>query len=96
MRQFFVYIITNKYNEVLYTVVTKNLAKRIYEHKSCLVNGFSKKYNLHKLVYYESTNSVVEAITREKRIKKWRREYKINLINNFNPEWLDLYISIVG
>jgi len=88
--QYFVYILTNKNNRVLYIGVTNNLERRIYEHKNKLIEGFSKKYNLQKLVYYEITNNVDSVIKREKQFKNWHREWKINLINQFNPEWKDL------
>jgi len=89
-RQYFVHILTNKTNRVLYIGVTSNLECRIYEHKNKLVEGFSKKYNLQKLVYYEVTNDVNSAIKREKQLKNWHRQWKINLVNQFNPEWRDL------
>ncbi|NOX97993.1 MAG: GIY-YIG nuclease family protein [Nitrospirae bacterium] len=89
-RQYFVYILTNKTNRVLYTGVTNNLERRIYEHQNALFEGFSKKYNLKKLVYYETTNDINSAINREKQLKNWHRDWKINLVNQFNPEWKDL------
>ena len=92
---YYVYIITNKTNHVLYTGVTSNLQRRIFEHKNKLVDGFSKTYNVNKLVYYEQSNSIESAIKREKEIKGKKREYKINLINSFNPNWDDLYDSII-
>ncbi|MCJ7646388.1 GIY-YIG nuclease family protein [bacterium] len=82
---------TNKTNTVFYTGVTSNLNKRIYEHKENLVEGFTKKYNVHKLVYYEVFNDVEEAILREKQIKGGSRNKKIKLINRMNPNWKDLY-----
>ena len=90
MNNYNVYIITNWNNKVLYIGVTNNLEKRIYEYKHKLVDGFSQKYNLAKLVYYEFTNDVNSAIMREKEIKKWRREKKNQLIETLNPEWKDL------
>ncbi len=90
----YVYILTNKTNKVLYTGVTSNLVKRIFEHKNKLVKGFTSKYNLNKLVYYEISPSITAAIEREKQIKGKKREYKENLINNFNPDWNDLFLSI--
>ncbi len=75
---------------MLYIGVTDNLARRIYEHKNKLINGFTKKYNLTKLVYYEVTNDVYEAIKREKQLKNWHRDWKINLITQNNKEWKDL------
>jgi len=88
--QYYVYILTNKKNKVLYIGVTNDLERRMYEHKNKLVEGFSQKYKLNKLVYYEVTNDVNSAISREKQLKNWHREWKINLINQFNPEWKDL------
>lgn len=93
-KQAFIYIITNKNNTVLYTGVTSNLVKRAYEHKNKLVAGFSKKYNLTKLVYYEMFDDIVNAITREKQIKDGSRQKKIDLINKANKEWKDLYYEL--
>ena len=95
MKTYYVYIITNKKNGTLYIGVTSNLVKRVFEHKEKLVDGFSKKYGLDKLVYYEATNSVNEAITKEKQMKKWIRQYKLNVINEMNPDWNDLYYEII-
>lgn len=89
-RSYYVYLITNWNNNVIYTGVTNNLTRRVYEHKNKLTEGFSKKYNINKLVYFEQTNDVSAAIAREKEIKKWRREKKNNLVNSANPEWKDL------
>ncbi len=86
----FVYILTNYSNTTLYVGVTTNLVRRIYEHKNKLIDGFSKRYNLTKLVYFEQTNSIVSAIEREKYLKGKKREFKINLINSINKEWVDL------
>jgi len=90
----FVYIMTNKKNGTLYIGVTSNIIKRVYHHKHKLVDGFTKKYNLTKLVYYEVYETIDEAIKREKQLKNWKREWKINLIESVNPQWLDLYDSI--
>jgi putative endonuclease len=90
MRQYYVYILTNKTNKVLYIGVINNLVCRIFEHKNKLVEGFTKKYNLSKLVYYEVTNDIYSALEREKQLKNWHRDWKINLINSFNPVWADL------
>ncbi len=90
-----VYIITNYTNTTLYIGVTGDLKKRIWEHKNKVVDGFSKKYNLNKLVYYEITDSAESAIKREKQLKNWHRDWKIKLIKNFNPEFKDLYDSII-
>jgi len=89
-RQYYVYILTNKTNNVLYTGVTNDLIRRIFEHKNKLLEGFTKKYNLRKLVYYETTNDIESAINREKQLKNWHRDWKINLIDQFNPHWEDL------
>jgi len=86
---YFVYIMTNR-SKTLYTGVTNNLERRVYEHKHHLVEGFTKKYNITKLVYFEETNDVREAISREKQIKGWLRRKKIELIESVNPEWNDL------
>ena len=87
---YFVYMLTNKHNTTLYTGVTNNLERRLYEHKNKLVDGFSKQYNLYKLVYFEDTGDVKSAIAREKQIKGWTRVKKNGLINSVNPEWKDL------
>lgn len=89
-RQYYVYILTNKSNNVLYIGVTNDLIRRIFEHKNKLLEGFTKKYNLQKLVYYEATSNIESAINREKQLKNWHRDWKINLINQFNPDWKDL------
>ncbi len=90
MKQYYVYILTNKTNNVLYIGVTNDLVRRMYEHKNKLVEGFTKKYNLKKLVYFEVTDDVKSAITREKQLKNWHRDWKINIINEQNPDWKDL------
>jgi putative endonuclease len=89
--QYYIYIITNKYNTVLYTGVTNDLQKRVYEHKSKLIEGFTKKYNVTKLVYYEIFDNAYTAISREKQIKAGSRQNKIDLVNSINPDWKDLY-----
>ena len=94
-RQYYVYIITNIVNTVLYIGVTNDLVRRIWEHKQGAVNGFSKQYNLFKLIYYETTDSIESAILREKQLKKWRRQKKDDLIRRFNEDWHDLYNEIV-
>ena len=91
MNNYYVYILTNKSNKVLYTGVTNNLSRRIYEHKNKLVPGFTVKYNVSKLVYHEAYDDIRDAIQREKNIKKWYRKWKVELINKFNPQWKDLY-----
>ena len=85
-----VYIMTNRYNTTLYTGVTNNLKRRVYEHKSGRGGAFTSRYNLTKLVYYEVTNDVNAAIAREKQIKAGSRQKKIDLVNSMNPEWRDL------
>ncbi len=92
--QYFVYIMTNKTNTVLYTGVTNNLEKRVYEHREKLTEGFTKKYNVLKLVYYEVFEDAYSAISREKQIKGGSRRKKIELINNMNKEWEDLFDEI--
>ncbi len=92
--EYYVYILTNKKHGTLYIGVTNNLMKRIYTHKQGLVKGFTKKYNLHQLVYYEIYSSVREAILREKQLKRWNRNWKINLIEKSNPHWFDLYNTL--
>ena len=87
---YYVYILANWNNKVLYTGVTGNLQRRIYEHKNKLADGFTNKYNVDKLVYYDSTDDVREAIKREKEIKGWKRIKKDDLVSEFNPEWRDL------
>jgi putative endonuclease len=90
-KQYYVYIMTNKNNTVLYTGMTNNLVRRIYEHKEKLIEGFTKIYNRSKLVYYEILNDPYNAITREKQIKTGSRKKKIKLINSMTPNWKDLY-----
>lgn len=90
-RNYCIYIVTNKNNTVLYTGVTGNLSKRIYEHKEKITEGFTKKYNVNKLVYYEVFDEVRNAISREKQIKAGSRTKKIKLVENMNPQWKDLY-----
>ena len=89
-----VYIITSKRNGTLYTGVTSNLIKRIWEHKNNLTEGFSKKYHVHQLVWYELHDAMLSAITREKQIKKWCRAWKLRLIEENNPMWQDLWNDI--
>jgi putative endonuclease len=89
MKEYFVYIMANR-SRTLYTGVTNNLERRIYEHKHKLVEGFTKKYNLTRLVYYETTCDIKDAISREKQIKGWLRSKKVNLIESINPNWNDL------
>ena len=87
---YYVYILSNTTHSTFYIGVTSNLQKRIWEHKNKVIEGFTKKYNVNKLVYYEITNSIETAILREKQLKKWHRKWKLNLIKEFNPEMKDL------
>ena len=87
---YFVYILANWDDSVLYIGVTGNLTRRLYEHREHLVSGFSSKYNTHKLVYFEETSDVYSAISREKQLKGWTRKKKNDLIQKRNPEWKDL------
>jgi putative endonuclease len=87
---YYVYIMTNWNNKVLYIGITNNLGRRVYEHKNKLVNGFTAKYNVNKLVYFDSTSDVKSAISREKQIKGWTRRKKNELIASLNPGWDDL------
>ena len=89
-RNYCVYILTNENGNVMYIGVTNNLSRRIYEHKNKLVKGFTQKYNVHKLVYYESMSDVKTAIIREKQIKKWSRSKKNKLVESLNPDWREL------
>ena len=90
-RQYYVYIMTNKHNTVLYTGVTNDLRRRAYEHRTGQGSGFTSRYRITKLVYYEATSDVHSAIAREKQIKGGSRQKKLDLIEGMNPEWKDLY-----
>ena len=90
-KNYYLYILTSKRNGALYIGVTNSLIRRIYEHKHDLVDGFTKKYSIHNLVYYETYDSINTAISREKQVKKWNRKWKIGLIEKDNPDWRDLY-----
>ncbi len=96
MKTYYVYCLSNINNRVLYIGVTNDLLRRVYEHKHHLVSGFTAKYNVTKLIYFEQTNDAQSAIRREKQLKGWRREKKENLINQFNPGWKDLYPELVS
>lgn len=93
MKQYCVYIMTNK-SDTLYIGVTGNLSRRIWEHKNKVIEGFTEKYNIDKLIYFEQTEDVMSALEREKQLKKWSRIKKINLINKMNPDWEDLYSNV--
>ena len=90
-KQYYVYIMTNKWNKVLYTGVTNDLIRRVQEHKDKVIQGFTKRYNVDKLVFYEIAESIESAILREKQIKGGSRKDKIELVNSVNAEWRDLY-----
>ncbi len=89
--QYYIHILASKKNGTLYIGVTNKLLKRVYEHKNALTKGFTDKYNVHKLVYFETSSDIEEAIKREKKLKKWNRNWKIALIEKNNPGWNDLY-----
>ncbi len=92
--KYYVYILTNKHNKVLYTGVTDNIARRTFEHQTKIYNGFTKRYNADKLVYFEELDSTESASAREIQIKGWIRKKKIELINSINPEWVDLTYKV--
>jgi len=93
MNQYYVYIMTNK-SKTLYIGITNDLSRRVYEHKQKLVDGFTKKYNIDKLIYYEITNDVNTALEREKQLKRWRRWKKIKFIECMNSDWKDLSLEL--
>lgn len=91
-----VYILASRRNGTLYTGVTSNLARRIWQHKNLEIEGFTKKYHVHTLVYFELHSDMVAAIIRDKQLKKWNRQWKINLIERHNPDWRDLWKDITA
>jgi len=93
--QYYVYILASRKNGTMYIGVTSNLVKRMHEHKEGLLEGFTKKYKVKDLVYYEQAGDVNEAVIREKQLKKWNRQWKINLIEKENPDWLDLFDGLL-
>ena len=95
MNQAAVYILSSKPNGTLYIGVTSDLVKRIWQHKNDLIDGFTKEYAVHDLVYFELHEDMVSAITREKQMKAWKRQWKINLIEEANPQWRDLYSDLL-
>ncbi len=95
-KDYYVYIMANKKNGTIYTGVTNGLKKRIWQHKEKIFEGFTKKYDVDKLVYYELFNDIELAIKREKQLKKWKRNWKIALIEKDNPCWKDLYDNLVN
>lgn len=94
MKTMYVYLIASKKNGTLYSGVTNNLIRRAYEHRNELIEGFSKRYHIHTLVYYEIYEDALTAIEREKKVKHASRQYKLSLIEEMNPEWKDLYFDI--
>ena len=94
-KTYYVYILASKRNGTLYTGVTNDLKRRVWEHKHNLVKGFTKEYRVHILVYFEQHEDIEQAILREKKIKRWKREWKLDLIEKDNPDWKDLYTSII-
>lgn len=95
-KQYYIYIMSNKKNGTLYIGVTSDIIKRVWEHKNNVIQGFTSKYGLHNLVYYEVYDDIENAIKREKRLKLWLRQWKIDLIEGMNPDWNDLYDQILG
>ncbi len=95
MKQFYIYILASSERGTLYIGLISDLLKRVYEHKNGLADGFTKKYSIKMLVYYEVHDNFESAVTRKKRMKKWNRAWKIELIENFNQEWKDLYDSLI-
>jgi putative endonuclease len=95
MKSYFVYILASKKYGTMYIGVTSDLVKRIYEHKNNLVEGFTQKYSVHTLIYFEETSDIQAAISREKQLKKWNRKWKVELIEKTNPNWSDLYDSLI-
>jgi putative endonuclease len=96
MSRYFVYIMASRRNGTLYIGMTNDLVRRVWEHKHDQVEGFTKEYAVHRLVWYEIAPTPVAAITREKQLKKWKREWKLRLIEEMNPEWNDLYEQITA
>jgi len=94
--QYFVYMLASRKNSTLYIGVTNNLLNRVHQHKTNLVEGFTEKYGVHRLVYFEQYGDIRDAINREKRMKRWKRQWKINLIEKDNPEWKDLFDELTA
>jgi len=95
MQNYYVYILASKNNRTLYTCITSNLIKRIWEHKSKVISGFTSKYNVHKLVHFEEFQDINSALNRERLLKSWKRKWKTDLIEKENLSWIDLYDNIV-
>ncbi len=96
MNRYYVYILASQMYGTLYIGVTNNLVRRVYDHKNGNIDGFTKKFKIHSLVYFEETSDIESAIVAEKRMKKWRRQWKIDLIQASNPQWKDLYFDLIG
>ncbi len=96
MKSYYVYILASRRNGTLYIGVTNDLVRRGYDHKTNAIDGFTKKYSVHTLVYFEAYLDVHDALTREKRLKKWKRQWKVDLIESKNPDWKDLYSEIIS
>lgn len=94
-KEYFIYILSSKRNGTLYIGVTSDLVKRVWQHKNKLVDGFSSKYGTSRLIYYEKTDDIKSAILREKQLKVWKREWKLRIIEEMNPNWEDLYHTII-
>ncbi|HJD55357.1 MAG TPA: GIY-YIG nuclease family protein [Rickettsia endosymbiont of Pyrocoelia pectoralis] len=95
MKEYYVYILSNKCNGTLYVGVTSDIIKRIWQHKQKIIKGFTTKYDIDKLVYFEQFNDINLAIGREKRLKEYKRKWKLDLINSSNPNWEDLYVEFL-
>ncbi|MBU1074780.1 GIY-YIG nuclease family protein [Patescibacteria group bacterium] len=95
MKKYYVYILASKKNGTLYIGVTNNILRRIHEHKNNVIGGFTRKYKVHRLAYFEETENIESALQREKQMKKWNRKWKIKLIEKDNPNWKDIYGEIV-
>jgi len=96
MERYYVYLIADKKDGKIYAGVTNDLRRRISEHKNNSIDGFTKNSGIHNLVYYEEHDDIHKAITRERQIKKWKRKWKIELVEKFNPEWRDLYFDLIN
>ena len=96
MNSYYVYILASRRNGTLYIGVTNDLVRRVYDHRNNTIEGFTKKYGVKMLVYYEPYKDIRDALTREKRMKTWKRQWKIDLIESANPDWKDLYSQIIS
>ena len=95
MGTYFVYILASKRNGTLYVGITSDLIKRVYQHKNNEIEGFTKRYRIHELIYFEATTDIRSALEREKQLKKWNRSWKVKLIEQSNPEWKDLFLDLL-